>query len=80
MSDRAVGAASRGARLRASHLHRVVGARAGLCASLALADDPAFAGGLVAECAFPVKGACYGRAYDRAHLDRQMGQVVAGIL
>lgn len=39
----------------------------------------AAAQGLVAERAFPVEGACYGRAYDAAHLSRQPGQVVATI-
>lgn len=46
---------------------------------LALAGQRAHAGGLVAERAFPVAGACYGRTYDRAHLRRHPGQVVAGI-
>ena len=46
---------------------------------LALVGARAHAEGFVAERAFPVAGACYGRTYDRAHLGRHLGQVVAGI-
>ena len=61
--------------MRPGHLRLILCA----CACLALAGTRARAGDLVAERAFPVTGACYGRTYDRAHLDRHPGQVVAGI-
>lgn len=39
----------------------------------------AHADGFVAERVFPLGGACYGRVYDQAHLNRHPGQVVAAM-
>ena len=45
----------------------------------AASGTAAHADGFVAERVFPLGGACYGRVYDQAHLDRHRGQVVAAM-